>query len=100
MALTGFNSASDPWRTGLDHGMSHAIAAKAGRAISGAVITAQHRPKRGRHAPGRHSIYEPDAFGEMPVLCWCEAKVVHATPAEIRAGRTRSCGRITCKEAA
>lgn len=34
--------------------------------------------------------------GTLAVECWCRTEVVFATPKEIMAGVTRSCGRKWC----
>lgn len=36
--------------------------------------------------------------GHLPVLCWCTASAVAVPVADIRAKRTRSCGRPDCRE--
>ena len=42
------------------------------------------------------SYYEPDQYGELLSLCWCQSKYVPATPAMVRAGLTQSCGQPDC----
>lgn len=36
------------------------------------------------------------SFNDLAVNCWCEATIVHVPPAELKAGRTRSCGLRHC----
>lgn len=38
--------------------------------------------------------------GYLAVNCWCEASIVGVTKADLLAGRTGSCGRHGCREAA
>lgn len=35
--------------------------------------------------------------GDLIALCWCERRHVRVAPAEIRAGRTESCGHARCE---
>lgn len=34
---------------------------------------------------------------DLCVTCWCEASIVHVTPAALKAGQTATCGRRGCQ---
>ena len=38
------------------------------------------------------------AIDDLAVYCWCHREIVHVPPVELRAGRTRSCGRRGCTD--
>lgn len=37
-------------------------------------------------------------LNNLAVMCWCEAEIVWASPAEVSAGVTHSCGRHGCED--
>jgi hypothetical protein len=44
-----------------------------------------------------NSVYWRVGTTDLPVLCWCEKVTVIVPIADIRAGRTLSCGDPRCK---
>lgn len=58
------------------------------------------------YAPRMGSLYCGSAcrradvtpFDALPVSCWCEATTVLVSRLDLRAGLTRTCGRIECTE--
>lgn len=45
-----------------------------------------------------HSQRRGHTEGLLEVECWCRHAIVLVPPSDVRAGRTRSCGRAWCKE--
>jgi hypothetical protein len=41
--------------------------------------------------------WEPDSLGQLPVLCWCEGKIVYVRPEVVKNGGTKSCGKERCQ---
>jgi len=48
----------------------------------------------------RHGMKPPSGapLNNLAVMCWCEAEIVWASPAEVSAGVTHSCGRHGCED--
>lgn len=51
-----------------------------------------------RSSPRADARHGEDCEGRLSILCWCETSMLWLDPAEIRAGRTGTCGRPRCHD--
>jgi hypothetical protein len=67
---------------------------------NGLQLCRECRAERNRTANRTSTLTGLTDDGRLKVSCWCEAAFVLVLRGDVLRGRTRSCGRQSCREAA
>lgn len=68
------------------------------RLFRGLVMCVPCRARRNREGNRISTLTGPTEDGRLKVSCWCEMAFVLVPIDEVHAGRTGSCGRVSCRE--